>query len=168
MDVQEPNKAIPKGTILAIIITSLSYAGVGIICAATMKREANGNAADVENGAFLDCPEHNCTYGIYYDYQAMSLISGFGPLNYAGCFAATLSSSLASYVSCPKLLQVIADDNVYPYWLVGVLGKGYGKGREPYRAYAFTFVLALAFVLVGEFVYILAKIGYWQMKPLIY
>ena len=69
--------------------------------------------------------------------------------NYAGCFAATLSSSLASYVSCPKLLQVIADDNLYPYWMVGVLGKGYGQGKEPYRAYAFTFVLALTFVLIG-------------------
>lgn len=80
----------------------------------------------------------------------MTLISGFGPLNYAGCFAATLSSALASYVSCPKLLQVIADDNLYPYWLVGVLGKGYGKSKEPLRAYAFTFVLALVFVLIGN------------------
>lgn len=80
----------------------------------------------------------------------MTLISGFGPLNYAGCFAATLSSALASYVSCPKLLQVIAEDNLYPYWLVGVLGKGYGKSKEPLRAYAFTFVLALIFVLIGK------------------
>lgn len=79
----------------------------------------------------------------------MTLISGFGPLNYAGCFAATLSSALASYVSCPKLLQVIADDKLYPYWLVGILGKGYGKSKEPIRAYAFTFVLALVFVLIG-------------------
>lgn len=80
----------------------------------------------------------------------MTLISGFGPLNYAGCFAATLSSALASYVSCPKLLQVIADDKLYPYWLVGILGKGYGKAKEPLRAYAFTFLLALVFVLIGK------------------
>ena len=119
-----------------------------------MLRQTTGNVADLINNTYLDCVNNTCAYGIYFDYQAMALVSGFGPLNYAGCFAATLSSSLASYVSCPKLLQVIADDNVYPYWLVGVLGKGYGKGREPYRAYAFTFVLALAFVLVGEFLYI--------------
>lgn len=35
---QDPNSAIPKGTILAIIITSISYAVVAIICGATMKR----------------------------------------------------------------------------------------------------------------------------------
>lgn len=79
----------------------------------------------------------------------MTLISGYGPLNYAGCFAATFGSALASYVSCPKLLQMIGDDNIYPYWLVGVLGKGYGKAKEPFRAYAFTFFLALGFVLIG-------------------
>ncbi len=35
---QDPNSAIPKGTILAICITSVSYAIVAIICGATMKR----------------------------------------------------------------------------------------------------------------------------------
>ena len=90
----------------------------------------------------------------------MTLISGFGPLNYAGCFAATLSSALASYVSCPKLLQVIADDKLYPYWLVGILGKGYGKSKEPIRAYAFTFILALVFVLIGKF-YGFIRISLW-------
>ena len=81
--------------------------------------------------------------------QAMTLISAFGPLNYAGCFAATMSSALASYISCPKLLQVIADDKLYPYWLVGVLGKGYGISQEPIRAYLFTFIVALIFILIG-------------------
>ncbi len=90
----------------------------------------------------------------------MTLISGFGPLNYAGCFAATFGSALASYVSCPKLLQMISDDEIFPHYLVGFLGKGYGKSKEPLRAYALTFILALAFVLIGillddeEFVYI--------------
>lgn len=79
----------------------------------------------------------------------MTLISAFGPLNYAGCFAATLSSALASYISCPKLLQVIGDDQLYPYWLVGFMAKGYGKSNEPRIAYLFTFVLALIFILIG-------------------
>ena len=79
----------------------------------------------------------------------MTLISGFGPLNYAGCFAATFGSALASYVSCPKLLQMISDDEIFPHYLVGCLGKGYGKSKEPLRAYALTFILALAFVLIG-------------------
>lgn len=66
---KDPNSAIPKGTILAIIITSISYAVVAIICGATMKRAATGSVEDLHNGTFLDCVRHNCTYGIYYDYQ---------------------------------------------------------------------------------------------------
>lgn len=80
--------------------------------------------------------------------QLMTLISAYGPLNHVGCFAATLSSALASFISCPKLMQVIVDDKLYPYWLVGFFAKGYGKSNEPIRAYAFTFLLALVFILI--------------------
>ena len=67
--IKDPNDAIPKGTILAIIITSISYAIVAIICAGTTKREATGNVADLQNGTYLDCVHNNCTYGSYNDYQ---------------------------------------------------------------------------------------------------
>lgn len=80
----------------------------------------------------------------------MSLVSAFGPLNYVGCLAATISCALAEFVSCPALLEVIAADKLYPYWMVGVLGKGYGASKTPYRAFAFTFLLVLAFVLIGN------------------
>lgn len=87
----------------------------------------------------------------------MTLISAWGPLNYAGCFAATLSSALASYISCPKLLQVIGDDRIYPHWLVGFMTKGYGKSNEPHLAYLFTFFLALIFVWIGNNCYTLSN-----------
>ena len=80
----------------------------------------------------------------------MTLISAYGPLNYAGCFAATLSTALASYISCPKLLQVIGDDGLFPHWMVGWMTKGYGKSKEPHIAYLFTFFVALAFILIGK------------------
>ena len=80
----------------------------------------------------------------------MSLVSAFGPLNYVGCIAATISSALSDFVSCPALLEVIAADKLYPYWMVGFWGKAYGKSKQPLRAFAFTFVLALAFVLIGK------------------
>ena len=43
-----------------------------------------------------------------YDFfcQVAELISGYGPIVYAGIFAATLSSALASLVSAPKVFQV--------------------------------------------------------------
>ncbi|XP_046450812.1 solute carrier family 12 member 3-like isoform X3 [Daphnia pulex] len=150
-DLKNPNKAIPKGTILAIIICSISYAGVAIICAATVTRAATGIVEDLQNGTNLYCNEtHSCNYGLYYDYQAMALVSAYAPLNYVGCFAATLSSALSDFFSCPALLEVIAADKLYPYWMIGFLGKGYGATKQPLRAYACTFILALAFVLIAE------------------
>lgn len=80
----------------------------------------------------------------------MALVSAYAPLNYVGCFAATLSSALSDFFSCPALLEVIAADKIYPYWMIGFLGKGYGVSKTPLRAYACTFILALAFVLIGK------------------
>lgn len=40
-------------------------------------------------------------------FQVIRLVSAFGPLIYGGCFAATLSSALASLVSAPKVFQVL-------------------------------------------------------------
>nr|CAH0112221.1 unnamed protein product [Daphnia galeata] len=153
-DLKNPNSAIPKGTIWAIIICSISYAGVAIICAATVARQATGRVMDLANGTYLNCTtsanSSDCTSGLYYDYQAMSLVSAFAPLNYVGCIAATISSALSDFVSCPALLEVIAADKLYPYWMVGIWGKTYGKSKQPLRAFAFTFVLSLAFVLIAE------------------
>ncbi|XP_057378001.1 bumetanide-sensitive sodium-(potassium)-chloride cotransporter-like isoform X1 [Daphnia carinata] len=153
-ELKDPNTAIPKGTILAIIICSISYAGVAIICAATMARQATGNVMDLVNGTHLNCTSSvngtDCRSGLYYDYQAMSLVSAFGPLNYVGCIAATISSALSDFVSCPALLEVIAADKLYPYWMVGFWGKRSGTSNQPYRAFGFTFVLALAFVLIAQ------------------
>ncbi|KAI9550263.1 hypothetical protein GHT06_005728 [Daphnia sinensis] len=153
-DLRDPNTAIPKGTILAIIICSISYAGVAIICAATVARQATGNVMDLVNGTHLNCTSSvngtDCRSGLYYDYQAMSLVSAYAPLNYVGCIAATISSALSDFVSCPALLEVIAADKLYPYWMVGFWGKRSGTSNQPYRAFGFTFVLALAFVLIAE------------------
>ena len=81
----------------------------------------------------------------------MALVSAYAPLNYVGCFAATISSALSDFVSCPTLLLVIAEDKLYPYWMVGFFGKTYGPSKTPYRAFAFTFILAWAFVLIGRY-----------------
>lgn len=54
----------------------------------------------------LHCVIGTCEYGLENSFQVIELVSGFGPLIYAGCFAATLSSALASLVSAPKVFQV--------------------------------------------------------------
>jgi amino acid transporter len=63
----------------------------------------------------------------------MSRISFTGYLIYAGCFAATLSSAIASLVGAPRVLQALAKDKLYP--LIGFFGSGYGANNDPFRGY---------------------------------
>lgn len=106
--VQDPSTSIPKGTILAIVITSMTYVLMAMCAGATVARDATGNVRDLFNGsqAFLHCLPEQCKYGLHNSFEVIELVSVFGPLIYAGCFAATLSSALASLVSAPKVFQV--------------------------------------------------------------
>ena len=76
------------------------------------------------------------------------MISGWGPIVTAGIFASTLSSALASIVGAPKTFQAVCKDELFPG--IGYFGKGYGPGDEPRRGYILTFVVALAFIAIGE------------------
>lgn len=93
---------------MAILITSVTYVLMAVCAGATVARDATGDVRDVFNGseAFLDCVPGECKYGLHNSFEVIELVSIFGPLIYAGCFAATLSSALASLVSAPKVFQV--------------------------------------------------------------
>lgn len=93
-------------------------------------------------------PKGPFKYGLHNDFQVVELVSWFGPIIYAGCFAATLSSALASLVSAPKVFQALCKDKLYPgiQWFA----RGYGKNNEPIRGYVLTFVIAVGFILIGE------------------
>lgn len=108
-DLKDPQKSIPKGTLLAIVITAITYVLMAVCVGATVAREATGDIADIANGSleFLNCDNKECNYGLHNSFEVIELVSLFGPLIYAGCFAATLSSALASLVSAPKVFQVI-------------------------------------------------------------
>uniref|UniRef100_T1JEV4 Bumetanide-sensitive sodium-(Potassium)-chloride cotransporter n=1 Tax=Strigamia maritima TaxID=126957 RepID=T1JEV4_STRMM len=148
-DLADPSKAIPQGTLLAIVITTVSYLIFACLVGSCVVRDADGVIENLENGVFKDCGFNNtCKYGLIKDYQVMELVSIFGPIIYAGCFAATLSSALASLVSAPKVFQALCKDKLYPY--IHVFAKGYGKNNEPYRAYALCFIIALGFILIAK------------------
>ncbi|KAK5650631.1 hypothetical protein RI129_001660 [Pyrocoelia pectoralis] len=146
-DLKDPQTAIPKGTLLAILLTTFSYIFIAIICGFTVVRDATGNVSDYLNDNFTHCSE-KCRYGLHNSFQIIELVSWFGPLIYAGCFAATLSSALASLVSAPKVFQALCKDKLYPY--IDWFAKGYGKNNEPVRGYILTFFVAIAFILFGE------------------
>uniref|UniRef100_T1H1D1 Amino acid permease/ SLC12A domain-containing protein n=1 Tax=Megaselia scalaris TaxID=36166 RepID=T1H1D1_MEGSC len=107
-DLKDPSKSIPKGTILAIIITTVTYLIMVLMAGATVARDATGNVTQLADWSFLNCEHAICEYGLQNSFQVIELVSGFGPLIYAGCFAATLSSALASLVSAPKVFQALS------------------------------------------------------------
>lgn len=78
----------------------------------------------------------------------MQTMSSWGPLIYAGCFAATISTALTNLLSVPRLIQALGIDRIYPKLIF--FSKGYGKAGEPYRGYVLTFFVASLFVLIGE------------------
>ena len=74
----------------------------------------------------------------------------WGPLVYAGVFAATLSSALASIVGAPRILQSVAADKIFPWKILNFFAKGSGSGNEPLRGYVLSFFVGLGCCLVGQ------------------
>ncbi|KYM89879.1 Bumetanide-sensitive sodium-(potassium)-chloride cotransporter [Atta colombica] len=146
-DLKDPQTAIPKGTLLAIFLTSLSYLMMAIMVGGTVMRDATGNITDLwtYNSSLLAMP-FGCKYGTHNSFEVIQLVSAFGPIIYAGCFAATISSALASLVSAPKVFQALCLDKLYP----GIAWFSGEKNKEPIRGYLLTFVIAVAFILIGE------------------
>jgi len=151
-DLKDPQTAIPKGTLYSIVLSTVVYIFFAFLLGASVFRDATGNIFDVNNVTgtvdFLACNVTDCDWGLQNSFQVIELVSAFGPLIYAGCFAATLSSALASFVSAPKVFQALCKDKLYPY--LEPFGRGYGKNNEPIRGYMLTFVIALGCILIAE------------------
>jgi solute carrier family 12 (sodium/potassium/chloride transporter), member 2 len=140
-DLTDPQKSIPKGTLLAIALTTFSYLGMAVMAGSVIARDATGNVDQLADWSFLACEARNCSFGLQNSFQVIELVSAFGPLIYAGCFAATLSSALASLVSAPKVFQALCKDELYPK--IKWFAKGFGKNNEPVRGYVLTFIIAI-------------------------
>jgi len=150
-DLKDPGGAIPKGTLLALAISMTSYALFGLLAGAGAARDASGNLADVVNGTLITpacAMNHTCEYGLENSYSVMQLMSLWGGLIYAGCFAATLSTALTNLLSVPRLIQALGIDRIYPGLIY--FSKGFGKNKEPYRGYVLTFCISLVFLLIAN------------------
>ena len=93
-------------------------------------------------------PGNKCAYGLHNNNQIIEMISPFGPLIYAGIFAASLSSALASLVSAPKVFQALCKDKLFPY--IEYFAAGHGKNNEPRRGYMLAFVVAIGCCIIGD------------------
>ncbi|KAK7065462.1 hypothetical protein SK128_010049, partial [Halocaridina rubra] len=167
-DLKDPSVAIPRGTLAAILTTFITYMIYPIMIAAGTVRDATGNETAYlqykdnvsniwENPTFTnescykgygenDVP--HCEFGLINSFQVMELMSAWGPLIYAGCFAATLSSAIASLVGAPRVLQALAKDKLYPG--IHIFSKGYGANNDPVRGYILVFVISFACIMIGD------------------
>ncbi|KAF3426875.1 hypothetical protein E2986_03307 [Frieseomelitta varia] len=147
-DLKDPASSIPIGTLLALLISMVSYVTFVLFAGGAALRDASG-FVDANNTIISCMPNVNCTYGLHNSYSVMQLMSVWGPFIYAGCFAATLSTALTNLLSVPRLIQALGRDRIYPGLIY--FSKGYGKHGEPYRGYVLTFFVAVLFLLIGTY-----------------
>uniref|UniRef100_A0A8C6P6C4 Solute carrier family 12 member 10, tandem duplicate 1 n=1 Tax=Nothobranchius furzeri TaxID=105023 RepID=A0A8C6P6C4_NOTFU len=163
-DLKDPASAIPKGTLLAILWTTLTYLVIAITSGACVVRDASGNITDFMTGNITDgcvglacnmgwnftsCSQsRTCNYGLECSIQVISQLSGVYYLITVGVFAASLSSALGFFVSAPKMFQCLCSDKIYPYIIF--FAKGYGKNDEPFRSYALCYIISVGFILIAQ------------------
>ena len=122
-DLKNPKKAIPVGTILAIVMGLVVYIGLASYLGRTVSSEAlSGNP------------------------NILLEISRFPVLVIAGIWGATISSALGSILGAPRILQATAVDRITPR----IFGVGFGPSNEPRNALLVTFVIAEVGILIGE------------------
>lgn len=53
-DLKDPGSSIPKGTLLALLISAITYAAFVVFAGASAVRDASGNIADLVNGTLVN------------------------------------------------------------------------------------------------------------------
>ncbi|XP_072153049.1 bumetanide-sensitive sodium-(potassium)-chloride cotransporter isoform X2 [Bemisia tabaci] len=148
-DLKDPGTAIPKGTLLSLLISMASYSLLALYSGLVAVRDASGDVTELASREYLNCKTRHCEYGLMNSYSVMQLCSlSGGILIYIGCFAATLSTALTNLLSVPRLIQALGNDRIYP----GVIffSKAYGKTGEPLRGYVIVFFASSAFLLIAN------------------
>uniref|UniRef100_A0A3P8WX30 Solute carrier family 12 member 10, tandem duplicate 1 n=1 Tax=Cynoglossus semilaevis TaxID=244447 RepID=A0A3P8WX30_CYNSE len=163
-NLREPSTAIPKGSLMAILWTTISYLAISATIGSSVIRDASGNISDIVTANVTDycvglgcnvgwnftaCTDlQSCKYGLANSFSVLGQASGFAYLGTGGTFVASLTSALGFFVSAPKIFQHLCRDNIYPY--IGFFAKGYGKRDEPLRAYLLCYVVASAFIVIAD------------------
>lgn len=122
-DLKNPSKSLPLGTISAIIAAFFTYASIAIFL-------------------YYRVP-HNLLLKDPLIIQNIALVPA---LIVVGIWGATLSSALGGLLGAPRTLKAIADDGIVPK----VLGKTFGRMKEPRIATLVTCVIAFAGVFFGS------------------
>uniref|UniRef100_A0A452UQ19 Solute carrier family 12 member 3 n=1 Tax=Ursus maritimus TaxID=29073 RepID=A0A452UQ19_URSMA len=125
-DLADPQSAIPKGTLLAILITTVVYIGIAVSVGSCVVRDATGNVNDTIVTELTNCTSAACKLNF----------------DFSSC------ESNPCYYGLMNNFQALCKDNIYPAFQM--FAKGYGKNNEPLRGYILTFLIALGFILIAE------------------
>ncbi len=119
-DLTDPQRSIPKGTITAVILSTVVYLGLVLIA------------------ALLATPQELVdNYNVFLD-KAL-----WKPIVIAGLLGATFSSALSSFVGAPRILYALGDKNILP----GFFAKKHKNG-EPMNAILITSLVVLLSLLL--------------------
>lgn len=123
-DLKNPSKALPLGTLAAVLTGYVIYMLLPIVL-----------DLHIPDKQMLANP------------NAMRAVARWGFLIVAGVFAASLSSALGALLGAPRTLQALALDRIIP----PIIGRGFGKDKaDPRLATAVSFGVALIAVLLGD------------------
>ncbi len=122
-DLKDPKRAIPVGTMSAIVVGLLVYIGLAVFI------------------AYMIDPDI-----LRKDNNILLKIAWLSPLVVAGIWGATLSSAIGGILGAPRILQAMSLDRITPK----IFGLGQGKNNEPRLALILTVVIAFAGILIGE------------------
>lgn len=123
-DLKDPAKALPRGTLGAVLVGYGVYMVIPFVLGYAVHDET----------ALLTDP------------LIMRRVARWGGLILGGVWAASLSSALGALLGGPRTLQALARDRVIPRFL----GRGYGAQNDPRLATFVTFGIAMVTVLLGD------------------
>uniref|UniRef100_A0A7E4VI10 Solute carrier family 12 member 3 n=1 Tax=Panagrellus redivivus TaxID=6233 RepID=A0A7E4VI10_PANRE len=151
-DLKDPSKAIPKGTMWAIVVTIITYFWCMIVTAATTVRDADCVTPPFDadgNYVMPDCVFNStCKCGLANDFTIMAQQGAWSPLITLGVIATTLSSASGCLIGAPRVFQALCADKLYPG--IFFFAKGHGSNNDPFRAYFLTYFAAMAVIGIGE------------------
>jgi amino acid transporter len=123
-DLRDPRRALPRGTLLAIMAGFVIYMILPFVLA--LKFDVATLAAD--KGTLI------------FDAARWPF------LIHLGLWGATLSSAVGCILAAPRTLQALAIDGLAPRFM----GRGHGPTNEPRVGLVFTFLLAICGILLGS------------------
>jgi len=123
-DLKDPRRAIPVGTIGAVLVTMVIYIGLAYVV------------------ALIGSPEELRSNQLFMVDSAL-----WGPAVLAGIMGATLSSALGSMLGAPRMLQAMAEQKIVPFSRTLATKT---KTNEPRNAAIFTGIIIILALIMGN------------------